>query len=85
MMERFNMTYYLDMIASYMFVTLGIISIYVAPVLIIFLIVFISINTIKADKNIVKTIKVLSKILAVIFVLDLMLLSYIWLNIGRFY
>ena len=79
------MTYYLDMIASYMFVTLGIISIYVAPVLIIFLIVFISINTIKADKNIVKTIKVLSKILAVIFVLDLMLLSYIWLNIGRFY
>ena len=79
------MTYYLDMIASYMFVTLGIISIYVAPVLIIFLIVFISINTIKADKNIVKTIKVLSKILADIFVLDLMLLSYIWLNIGRFY
>lgn len=79
------MTYYLDMIASYMFVTLGIVSMYVAPVLIIFLIVFITINTIKSDKNIVKTIKVLSKILAVIFVLDLMLLSYIWLNIGRFY
>jgi len=46
------------MIASYMFVTLVIVSIYVAPVLIILLIVLITMNTIKTNKNIVKTIKV---------------------------
>ena len=79
------MTYYLDIIASYMFLILGIVSIFLAPILIIFLIVLITMNWTKADKNIVEPIKTLSKILAIIFILDLMVISYIWSNIGRFY
>lgn len=84
-MTRFNMTYYLDAIASHILLILAIVSIFLAPLLIIFLIIFIAMNWIKADENTVETIKVLSKILAVIFILDLMVVSYIWSNIGRFY
>ena len=37
-MTRFNMTYCFDIIASYLFLTLAIVSIFIAPILIIFLI-----------------------------------------------
>ena len=84
-MTRFNMTYCFDIIAFYLFLTLAIVSIFVAPILIIFLIILIMMNWAKADKNNLKTIKVLSKILIIIFILDLMIFSYIWSNIGRFY
>ena len=84
-MTKFNMTYCFDIIASYLFLTLAIVSIFVAPILIIFFIILIMMNWAKADKNHLKTIKVLSKTLIIIFVLDLMIFSYIWSNIGRFY